>query len=482
MGSGWVRQVPRTSSRPVVHGLGQQAQHPEAGPVGPVQVVEHHDDGLVAAPLRRPGRRSASQVRNSAPSSSASPYGEVGAEAAQHLLPRPQRRRAVVLRAAADERPGRRRPRRGPPSSPHSRDLPMPGSPGERGEARRRPARRRRSASTSDRELVVAADQRPVRQRAATARAVARCRRRAGRRRAGPAWPPGWPRRAPGPGAAPRSAGRAARRWARARARGRARRAPRGGRPGRRPGDRPGPAPRPAGPTAARAAGTPRSAPRARPRRSRGRRARARRTARSSRATLRSSSSRARSATADGASSSSTYGIPRHSASASSSSREARRDRVVGQARAAPTSVPRVPSRRCTPLTARSNRAASRSSVGHAQGVAGGDGHQHAWPAPAAPGRARGPGAARRRRPGACRRRRPGGESAQSRSTSASTETGRPPDSASAATSARRLRVPRSTRWSSRHTSVAPSTHTRTARGYGGGTDESAFSARSSPV
>ena len=55
-------------------------------------------------------------------------------------------------------------------------------------------------------------------------------------------------------------------------------------------------------------------------------------------------------------------------------------------------------------------------------------------------------------------------------------------DSASAATSARGLRVPRSTCWSSRQTSVAPSTHTRTAREYGGGTDETAFSARSSPV
>ena len=100
-------------------------------------------------------------------------------------------------------------------------------------------------------------------------------------------------------------------------------------------------------------------------------------TARSSSATLRSSSSRARSATAGGASSRSTYGVPRHSASASVDVREALRDHVVGQPRWLPPGAAGA-----QPAVHAADQPVEPGRVEvvlrHPQRVAGGDGDQDA--------------------------------------------------------------------------------------------------------
>ena len=121
--------------------LGQQPEHPQRGDVGPVQVVEEHHREPVRGAASRTRGPAAPRSGTAAPSSSArAGRRQLGPEPAQHLLPRPQRRRAVVLRAAADQHPGAaaRRPRAA--SSAPSRDLPMPGLAGQRRRRRAPPS------------------------------------------------------------------------------------------------------------------------------------------------------------------------------------------------------------------------------------------------------------------------------------------------------------------------------------------------------
>ena len=118
-----------TSSRSSADGLDQQPQHPQRRGVRPVQVVEHHHGGLrrAAADADRPGDplprpELAGLPRPPSASGSASGRGLAAVEPGQHRVPRPQRRGAVVLRAAADQdavpaRPGQRRELRRPAGS-----------------------------------------------------------------------------------------------------------------------------------------------------------------------------------------------------------------------------------------------------------------------------------------------------------------------------------------------------------------------------
>ena len=248
---GGVRQVASTSSRPRLDRLGQQPQHPQRRDVRPVQVVEDHARAVSSRGRpRQDGRATASQVRNSAPSSSPSPTSRSAPSAAQHLLPRPQRRRAVVLRAAADQQPGAAVRRRATPSSPQSRDLPMPGSPvtaanaGVPWSARSRRRLERRQLVVRGRPSATPAGSGRTAPGAAAGLPAAPELATAGCGRARPWWP------APGR-AAPRQRrvlaehARSGRRAAPRRARGRARRpGPRGpgaARPARPPAGRPGP-------------------------------------------------------------------------------------------------------------------------------------------------------------------------------------------------------------------------------------------------
>ena len=124
------RQVSSTSSRPVLGGLDEQPQHPQAAGVGPVQVVEdHHEHRLLARPRRGRVRAIRSKARNSSLSTSARVsaagwlprasstvvHGHSGG-APSSCEHRPMQTRAPRRRAAAT-------------SSAASRDLPIPGSP-----------------------------------------------------------------------------------------------------------------------------------------------------------------------------------------------------------------------------------------------------------------------------------------------------------------------------------------------------------------
>ena len=246
------------------------------------------------------------------------------------------------------------------------------------------PARRPSTTSTSDSRSA----SRPTigHGRDLLGRRVRRRRRwRRPARRPGPAPPsrrPARPTRAPGPGAAPRSAGRAARPTARARA---PRRAPRGpcGAPSSASACRPervsasacsahsrsrsGWAAVSASTSAATVAWWP-SARLA--------------TARSSSATRRSSSSRARSATAASASPSSAYGVPRHSASASSRRRDLG-GQLGGVERGRPPAERLEP--RCAPRDGLLEAVDVHALVGHPERVPGRHRHQHRRRRPALP-------------------------------------------------------------------------------------------------
>ncbi len=88
----------------VGRGLGQQPEHPQAARVGPVEVVE--DEQHAARRGLPRGRRRAIRAKPSNwAASSSSVTRERGVERLQHLGPRPQRRRDVVLGAPADAHP-----------------------------------------------------------------------------------------------------------------------------------------------------------------------------------------------------------------------------------------------------------------------------------------------------------------------------------------------------------------------------------------
>ena len=267
-GSGWARRVPTAPSCGVGGRGGQEmGEGAQGGLVGPVQILQHHHQrtssgGLEhppddAVPARERGLGRRSPVR--APAELA--------QRLQHRPPRPQRRRAVVLRAAADRdgeaaptRPGPPGPRRGgscrcrapPRPGPRRSDPRPPCRATRRGRPARRPGRRVRRA--------------PARRAAAAPpRVPARPRRPA---------PPGSARSRATAGAPPTPASAAA-------GRGRCR-APRPGwsapcaaPPARRPAARPGPGPARAWPTAPRAAGASPWPTRWSPARRRGRRRRA---------------------------------------------------------------------------------------------------------------------------------------------------------------------------------------------------------------
>ena len=99
-----------------LHGLRQQPQHPQGGHVGPVQVVEDDHDRLVARRSRGDGRDDRLPRAELGTLVLRVPHVEIGAEPAEHLLPGPERRCAVVLRAPTHQQPARRGARRGPPA------------------------------------------------------------------------------------------------------------------------------------------------------------------------------------------------------------------------------------------------------------------------------------------------------------------------------------------------------------------------------
>ena len=107
---GWLRHVGTTSSRrrPRVDGLDQQPEHPQGRARRP-SAGRRGPGAAVAC-----GAASSDRVARWPPTCGTPPPrrrpridGEVRAEAAQHLLPGPQRRRALVLRAAAEQEQGR---------------------------------------------------------------------------------------------------------------------------------------------------------------------------------------------------------------------------------------------------------------------------------------------------------------------------------------------------------------------------------------
>ena len=152
-------------------GLGEQPQHPQRGDVRPVQVVEDHQQRPSRAALAdRPDEPlPGAELGPGLVRVPGSPPGMRRAQPFEHLLPRPERRGAVVLRAAPDQHATPRWPGATAASSAHSRDLPMPGSPVSDGVRR---GARHRGVEGSDQgtELPVATDQRPGGQAGATGR------------------------------------------------------------------------------------------------------------------------------------------------------------------------------------------------------------------------------------------------------------------------------------------------------------------------
>ena len=163
VGSGWVRQVAEHQQPAGLHGLRSAGAAPAGWGCRPSAGRRARRRGSRRPPRRRPSRTMASQVRNSAPSSSAVADVEVGAEPAQHLLPRPERRRAVVLGAPAHEQAG---------AAVHGQHAELAA---QAGLADARLARDRREGGAAlvgqvergleGDQLVVTADQRPRRQR-----------------------------------------------------------------------------------------------------------------------------------------------------------------------------------------------------------------------------------------------------------------------------------------------------------------------------